>query len=790
MNKNSIIFKTISQLIVFSILFITFIAISAQEIFSNAYMNLEKDKVSIIEKNIAPSLALNISYGFSQAVQEITTQAITNPNILLLKIETDTFEKEFICSKYKKTLQEYKKDGEIISTIELIEPATSKSIGKMVLVYSNDNYEKYMQKFYIMISIAISIFILLLIFIVYMLFQSLNGLRLLSVSLSSFNPNKPKKLHLDISSNDEISSIANSANIMVDNIISYLKISDELNVKLVEHQTHLQDAQRIAHVGSWEYNVITDKFSVSDEIYRIFKMKKDVSLSWNEFKSFISSNDFEYVTSVFDNAIKDGSTFDIKYLVLIDNISIHIHTKGKVRKKANDFIKMTAVSMDISEEVTNKKIINKLAYYDTLTELPNRFLLKDRTHKALQVAQRNTTKSAFIFLDLDHFKLINDTLGHGTGDKLLIYVAKLLKEQIRESDTLARLGGDEFVILMPDVKGIKNVEQIAKKILTAFEGQHIIEKHQLYITTSIGISLYPDTATTMDELITNADTAMYDAKQDGRNRYKVYSKDMGNYISSQMSIEQDLKDAINSQTGLELFYQPKVDTLTNRILGAEALIRWNHPTKGLIFPDEFIHVAESTGIILDMGNWIIEESILQIKKWNELGFNGLKIAINLSPRQFQNEELLPYITNTIKKYKVDPSQIEFEITETMSMSNINATMRTVEKLKNIGVSIAIDDFGTGYSSLAYLKKFPINTLKIDMAFVLGMVEDEGDRVIVQTIISMAHSLGFRTVAEGVETKEHVDILKNMDCDELQGYYYSKAIPKDAFTQYLKENMTI
>ncbi len=790
MNKNSIIFKTISQLIVFSILFITFIAISAQEIFSNAYMNLEKDKVSIIEKNIAPSLALNISYGFSQAVQEITTQAITNPNILLLKIETDTFEKEFICSKYKKTLQEYKKDGEIISTIELIEPATSKSIGKMVLVYSNDNYEKYMQKFYIMISIAIFIFILLLIFIVYMLFQSLNGLRLLSVSLSSFNPNKPKKLHLDISSNDEISSIANSANIMVDNIISYLKISDELNVKLVEHQTHLQDAQRIAHVGSWEYNVITDKFSVSDEIYRIFKMKKDVSLSWNEFKSFISSNDFEYVTSVFDNAIKDGSTFDIKYLVLIDNISIHIHTKGKVRKKANDFIKMTAVSMDISEEVTNKKIINKLAYYDTLTELPNRFLLKDRTHKALQVAQRNTTKSAFIFLDLDHFKLINDTLGHGTGDKLLIYVAKLLKEQIRESDTLARLGGDEFVILMPDVKGIKNVEQIAKKILTAFEGQHIIEKHQLYITTSIGISLYPDTATTMDELITNADTAMYDAKQDGRNRYKVYSKDMGNYISSQMSIEQDLKDAINSQTGLELFYQPKVDTLTNRILGAEALIRWNHPTKGLIFPDEFIHVAESTGIILDMGNWIIEESILQIKKWNELGFNGLKIAINLSPRQFQNEELLPYITNTIKKYKVDPSQIEFEITETMSMSNINATMRTVEKLKNIGVSIAIDDFGTGYSSLAYLKKFPINTLKIDMAFVLGMVEDEGDRVIVQTIISMAHSLGFRTVAEGVETKEHVDILKNMDCDELQGYYYSKAIPKDAFTQYLKENMTI
>ena len=571
-------------------------------------------------------------------------------------------------------------------------------------------------------------------------------------------------------------------------LFKYLKIADELNLKLIENQVHLKNAQHLAKVGSWEYNVVEDTLLLSDEIYRILKMKKDIALTWGSFKSLIASENYDFVNNALNEAIINGSTFDLKYVMIVNNNSIHIHTKGKVRKKTNGSVKMTAVSMDISQDIKNKKMIDKLAYYDTLTELPNRFLFKDRTHKALQLAQRAGKRIAVIFLDLDHFKLINDTLGHNTGDKLLVYVSKLLKKQIRVSDTLARLGGDEFVILLPDVNTVENVENIARKILEAFIGQHVVDQHQLYLTTSIGLAIYPDNSKTMEALITNADTAMYDAKQNGRNGYKMYSKDMGNHISAQMGIEQDLKDAINSQNGLEVYYQPKVHSHSGAIFGAETLVRWNHPTRGLIFPDEFIHVAESTGMIIDMGNWIIEESIAQIKEWNRIGFSNLKIAINLSPRQFQNKELVPFIEMMMKKYQVDASQLEFEITETMSMNNINTTMRILNELKSIGVSIAIDDFGTGYSSLAYLKKFPINTLKIDMAFVLDMVEDEGDRVIVQTIISMAHSLGFRTVAEGVETQAHVDLLKNMDCDELQGYHYSKAIPKDDFTKYLIKNM--
>lgn len=785
-NIHSITFKTLFHLITFSTIFIIFISFSAKSVFSTAYMNLEKEKISIITKNIIPSIALNVNFGFMKAIEDIANTTLENKNVLLLKITSKQYNINLTYTKQKQTIEDYKKMDEFIIISKLIDPTTQRDIGDVTLVYSNDSYKSYMRTFYKLFFLGIIAFSISIIVLAYLLFQSLKNLTNLDNCLKNFKPEEPKKFQLSTSSHDEIASIALSANIMIDNIIKYLDYSKELTTKLSQNQVHLKDAQRIANIGSWEYDITKESLILSDEVYRIYGLKKSVVLDWKIFNEFIIDEHKEYIDSVLQNAIKNGSVFDIKYEINVKNKIIDIHTRGKVRKKANGNVKITAVSMDISEETKNKKIIDKLAYYDALTELPNRSLLKDRAIKALQNASRNqNNKVAMIFLDLDHFKLINDTLGHGTGDKLLIYVSNLLREQVRKSDTVARIGGDEFILLLPNIKSIEDVENIAKKILKAFQGQHNIEDHQLYITTSIGASIYPDTSKDMDELIKNADTAMYDAKQDGRNKYKVYAKSMGNYISTQMLIEQDLKKAVNTQTELEVYYQAKIDANTNQISGAEALIRWNHQTKGLIFPDDFINVAESTGIILKMGNWIIEQSIIQLKEWDKLGFKNLKVAINLSPRQFQDNNLVSFIYNMIEKYNINPTNLEFEITETMSMTNMDATLRVLNELKSIGVSIAIDDFGTGYSSLAYLKEFPVNTLKIDKSFVMDMIKNDGDKVIVQTIITMAHSLGFTTVAEGVESLEHIKILKSMKCDELQGYHFSKAIPKDKFIQFLQ-----
>lgn len=560
-----------------------------------------------------------------------------------------------------------------------------------------------------------------------------------------------------------------------------------LNEEVSQKEAHLKDAQRLAKVGSWEYNLITKTLSLSDEIYRMLGVKQSTNIEWEDFMGYTSENDYAKVMSILDTAVDHGSNFDIKYsLKLKNNKKIYIQTSGKVRKKQDGSAKITAVSMDITKEMKNKETIEKLAYYDSLTGLANRLLLKDRITKFIQLAKRDKNQLAVIFLDLDHFKLINDTLGHDAGDDLLIYISELLKNLVREADTISRFGGDEFVILLPNIHSIDAAEIVAQKIQKALQQKHHIGLHQLYITTSIGVSIFPEHADTVDDLITNADTAMYEAKKSGRNGYKIYSVGMGKCVNKRLYLEQDLVEAIKNKTDIEIYYQAKIDTVTNSICGAEALVRWNHPTKGVVFPNDFIYIAESTGLMVELGYIIIEKTIFQIKEFNKLDFTNLKVAINLSTRQFQDSNLVSFISALIKKYNILPSQLEFEITETISMSNTNETLRILTELNSIGVSIAIDDFGTGHSSLMYLKKFPIKTLKIDRSFVMDMATDSNDRVIVQTIILMAHSLNLSTVAEGVETQEHVDLLKEMGCNQLQGYHFSKPVPKDEFIKFLQD----
>jgi len=787
-NKNSITFKTISMFFISFSLFIIFIVLSVDYIFTKSYKNLIMEKISIIEKNINPSLALNLSYQFNTAVNEIGKKAILNNDVLLVQIESTSLVKPLIFTKDIFNIKEYKNRGEFISKTVLTDPTTELSIGYMTIVYSKKSYDELMYDFYTLLSYGLIFFISSITILLYFLYKSLKPLTDLAISLENFNPYSPRKLPCknDIPRKDEIGSIKISANIMIDNILTFIENEQKMRVEIKKKEAHLRDAQAIAKVGSWEYNISTKKLKLSDEMYKILMLNKTEELKWTDFLHYIVNSDYNIVLNAIEKAIKENLEFNIKYSIQLDNQRIiHVQTKGHINNSVVTNPVITAVTLDITQDVRNQEMIEKLAYYDSLTGVANRLLLKDRIKKALQQAKRNENKLAIMFLDLDHFKLINDTLGHEIGDKLLIHVSQLLENLIRESDTLARIGGDEFVILFPIVNSTNDVENIAKKILSTLQEKHDIDGHKLFVTTSVGISMFPDNSKDVENLIKDADTAMYEAKNSGRNSYALYTENMGNHISKQLELEQDLAEAIKNPEQIQVYYQPKIFAMDNSIYGAEALVRWHHPTKGIIYPDQFIHIAESTGMMIELGNIITKKAIAQTKKWHNDGYTSLKIAINLSSRQFQDSNLSNFIKETIEEYNIDPNNLEFEITESLSMSNLDDTLQTLQTLKNIGLSISIDDFGTGHSSLAYLKKFPLDTLKVDRSFVMDIVEDEEDRVIVETIINMAHSLGLKVVAEGVEEIEHIELLKEMKCDLFQGYHYSKPITSLEFTNYLK-----
>jgi diguanylate cyclase (GGDEF)-like protein/PAS domain S-box-containing protein len=441
-----------------------------------------------------------------------------------------------------------------------------------------------------------------------------------------------------------------------------------------------------------------------------------------------------------------------------------------------------AIMSDISKYREAEQKINFLAHHDVLTSLPNRALLKDRVGQALISAERHRQKLALLYLDLDRFKFINDSLGHAIGDQLLIKVAERLNRQMREEDTVCRTGGDEFIILLPDTDadGAGHVAQkLVENITTPFE----IDGNQLFVTVSIGISIYPDNGRDAESLNKHADTAMYRAKQAGRNQYQFFTAEMHSQIVYKLELEHALRFAL-ARNELSLVYQPLVDIKLNKITGAEALIRWNHPELGIISPLEFIPIAEETGMINPIGQWILHTAIGQCKQWVDAGHTDLLIAINLSAVQFNNPLLVTMINTILHEHQLPADNLELEITESVAMINIDLTIKQLKSLADAGIRLSLDDFGTGYSSLNYLKKFPINKLKIDQSFVFDMLTDEDDEAIVDAVITLARSLGLKTLAEGVETPEHLRALNNKGCDFMQGYLFSKPVPAEPFLNLL------
>ncbi len=451
---------------------------------------------------------------------------------------------------------------------------------------------------------------------------------------------------------------------------------------------------------------------------------------------------------------------------------------------ARDFANRVAVALS---NASWEEQLYHMAHYDALTKLPNRLLLKDRLQQAMASAERQRSFVAVLFIDLDRFKYVNDSLGHMAGDLLLCEVARRLNKNLRSEDTISRLGGDEFVIIIPHFNNIQEsllaTTMIAKKVMTELSKPFHINDREIYSTASIGIACYPNDGQTTNDLLKNADSAMYHAKSIGKNNYQFYSRILNDAALERLDMENSLRHALERHE-FELHYQPKVETQTRRIHGAEALLRWNHPQKGRISPARFIPLCEEIGLIIPIGEWIIHTVCGQVKRWQDQGFSSLRIAVNLSPLQFRQPDLIKQVRNALDVFELDSSKLEFEITESVAMEDIDKTIATLGIFNDMGLHLSIDDFGTGYSSLNYLKRFPIHTLKIDQSFIRNLSTSFEDAAIVKSIITLAHSLKFSVVAEGVENNEQLDYLSKLGCDEIQGYLFSPPVSADEFVKLL------
>ncbi|MBI5936697.1 MAG: EAL domain-containing protein [Betaproteobacteria bacterium] len=453
------------------------------------------------------------------------------------------------------------------------------------------------------------------------------------------------------------------------------------------------------------------------------------------------------------------------------------------------------VVQDVSAHKAFEDQLIRMAYYDHLTGLPNRRLFHDRLAQAVAHADRNAKLTAIFFLDLDRFKTVNDTFGHEFGDLLLVSVAERLAGIMRKCDTLARMGGDEFTVLL-EINNIQEAEAVAQKITESFAQPFLIGGQELFTSTSIGITVYPLDASDIDTLIKNADTAMYHAKSEGRNNYQLYAKQMNAPAAEKMRMENTLRKAV-SRHQLRLHYQPQAIVHCEgspgharmEIIGAEALLRWEHPEFGLLPPDRFIPLAEESGLIIPIGEWVLRAACAQNKLWQAAGLNPISIAVNLSPRQLHHPKLAAQIEHLLNVTGHEPTRLEIEITESMMLHGSEKIVGTLRAIKQMGVRIAIDDFGTGHSSLSHLQHLPVDTVKIDRTFIRNITSNPNDAAITQAVIDMARNMGLRIVAEGVETREQMMFLQELHCSVMQGYFFSKPVPSDEFAKLARAELS-
>ncbi len=583
--------------------------------------------------------------------------------------------------------------------------------------------------------------------------------------------------------------------------LQYMLRSSATAGALRASQSKLDSAQRIARMGHWEWLPERDEVAFSRGFVRTMQLPaNDSRMQWQEFLDRVADADRAGLAEAAAEALEHGKTWSIEFNTqpVLEGGPRTIRLEAESHLDQNGVCtRMLGTVQDITERLSAQAQIHNLAYYDIVTGLPNRACLLRSLGEALDRASREHTRFAVLFLDLDHFKQVNDTLGHDAGDALLQQVAERINHVLRDSDvlskseessehhTVARLGGDEFVVLLGSIRRPEDSARVAQRIAATLREPFCISESEVRISTTIGISVFPADGQDADTLLKHADIAMYHAKERGRDGYQFYSRGIHDLALDRLTLERDLKYAINNDE-LTLVFQPKIDLATGRVSGCEALVRWEHPERGDISPVEFIPLAEDTGLIVPLGQWVLRAACEQMQQWHFSGYADFSVSVNCSAVQCTRGDMAREIEAALVSSGLDASFLEIELTESLLMKDISAGIASIERMKELGVQVSIDDFGTGFSSLSYLKSLPADKLKIDRHFITDLASDVGDAAIVGAVTRLSHDLGLTVVAEGVETEEQLAVLRRLQCDEAQGYLIGRPLGAEEFIDLLGE----
>ena len=567
---------------------------------------------------------------------------------------------------------------------------------------------------------------------------------------------------------------------------------------LLRSEARLGFAQRIAKIGNWEWRPDTNQFTASSELCRLVGVRpQDFGGTFDAFLHLVHTEDRDRVEEALKSILTRRVPCDIDHrLVLPNGVDVTVNLQAEaVLDDQMKSLSIFGTAQDITDRKQSEEEIHRLAYFDSLTGLPNRVLFKDRLTQALVHAHRYRTTLATLFLDLDRFKVINDTLGHNIGDLLLKSVAERLAESVRHSDTvcrsggeaenhaLARLGGDEFTVLLMNLHEVQDAGKVARRIVESLAQSFSIEGREIFVTVSVGIAIFPDDGDSVDVLLKNADTAMYHAKEHGRNNAQFYSNTFNAAAHERLILEGELRHAL-AREEFVVYYQPQIDLRTTEIVGAEALVRWQHPHRGLLPPAVFLPAAIDTGLIRAIDEWVLRTACRHNQAWQQRGKKPVHISVNLSHSLFHSNTLLSVVEAVLNETGLMPACLKLELTESIAMRNVDASIVMLTTLNAMGVQLAIDDFGTGYSSLSYLQRLPINLVKIDQSFIQEILTHASPGPIVRAIIAMAHSLNLLVLAEGIEQEAQRTLLLELGCNQAQGYLFGRPMPEEAFAALL------